>query len=325
MNYFGDHEMKKITTILLILIVSLVFTGVVLASDNSIKVVSDTSVMVYGPIDEYKSLGDPAWGVSAPAMGTWVHPVWSSWFPFEFPGASWISTSYLIGEDGGSVGDDSWRLFSKTVDLCQGAYNIMGTITSKADNAEEVYVNGVFQYYEGELIPGTGKMGDYKPAPTLAFIADPADTLTLDFIIRNYAGSSDPYGNPTGLIFSAEVNYDCPLYVDIDVKPGSFPSCFRNDGSGVIPVAIFGSEELTVTDINPNSVKLDGLKVVSKNKSNRLMVAYEDINEDGYMDMLVKIEDVEGTYSPGMGWAYLTGELDNGRHIMGTGDICVRK
>jgi hypothetical protein len=316
--------MKKITGVLLILVVSLVFTGAVLASDNSVKVVSDTGIMVYGPLLEYAGVSSPDWGSPKPALETWIHPSWPS---FPDPNAKWISTSYLIGDpdDGGPVNISSWRKFSKTLDLCEGAYNITGSVTANSDNVEEFYVNGQLVYHEGTVQDTPEDNWEWQTVLSTAFQADPADEVALEFIVRNFPGRDDPFQNPTALIFSADVNYDCPLYVEIDIKPGSFPSCFRNDGNGVIPVAIFGSEELDVTEINPRSVKLDGLKVVSKNKSARLMVAYEDINDDGYLDMVVKVEDVEGTYSPGMGVGTLEGVLGNGRHILGVGDICVRK
>jgi hypothetical protein len=54
------------------------------------------------------------------------------------------------------------------------------------------------------------------------------------------------------------------------------------------------------------------------------MVAYEDINQDGFMDMVLKMEDIPGTFELGMGEAILEGVLTNGRHIRGVGDICVR-
>jgi hypothetical protein len=38
----------------------------------------------------------------------------------------------------------------------------------------------------------------------------------------------------------ARRNSPYPLRVPIDIKPGSYPNCFNNDGNGVIPVAILG-------------------------------------------------------------------------------------
>lgn len=316
--------MKKTIPILLILIVSLIFSGVVFASDNSVTVVSDTSVMVSGPLTYYAPLNSPDWGTPKPAKLTWKHDLWPM---LANPNAKWISTSYLIGDpdDGGPIAASTWRKFNKTVEMCPGAYNISGTISANADNAEVFYVNGVEIYSQGPVEEPPDDYHWWYFESAAAFTPVDADELELEFIVRNFSTGDQPEINPTGLIFSSEISYDCPLTVIIDVKPGSYPSCFRNDGSGVIPVAIFGSEDFDVTQINPNSIKLDGLKVVSKNKSNKLMIAYEDINGDGYMDMVVKIEDVAGNFPVGMGEAILTGELGDGRHIRGVGDICVRK
>lgn len=314
--------MKKTLTVIFALIIALVVSVNVFAIDNH-TFVSDWNVSVYGPLTEYKSIGNPGWGDPKDAVATWPHPAWANWA--NIPNATWISTSYMIGDLGDSVEDDSWRLFSKTVNLCEGAYNISGTITSKADNAEEVYLNGVWLYSEGVVQGPFNGPPNYKPNPTMAFTSAPTDVLTFEFIVRNYAGSKDPIANPTGIIFETSIDYDCPLTVEIDVKPGSFPSCFRNDGNGVIPVAIFGKAGFDVYDINGETVELDGLSVVTKKKSNKLMAAYEDINWDGYMDYVVKVEDIEGTFHPGMGTAKLTGVLKDGTHIAGVGDICIRK
>jgi hypothetical protein len=318
--------MKKVLTVMFALIIALVLSVNVFALNNH-TFVSDSSVSVYGPVTDYLPLDDPGWGNPSDAVVTWPHPVWATWANWANlgPPATWISTSYKIGDDGGSVEDDSWRLFSKTVNLCEGAYNISGTITSKADNAEEVYLNGAWLYSDGKMQGPIDGPIEYKPDSTIAFIASPTDVLTFEFILRNYAGSSDPEANPTGIIFEASVDYDCPLTVEIDVKPGSFPSCFRNDGKGVIPVAIFGKAGFDVYDIDGETVELDGLSVVTKVKTNKLMAAYEDINYDGYMDYVVKVEDIEETFKPGMGTAKLTGILKDGTHIVGVGDICVRK
>lgn len=113
------------------------------------------------------------------------------------------------------------------------------------------------------------------------------------------------------------------ITVDIDIKPGSDPSCFNNDGNGVIPVAILGSADFDVTTVDPGTVQLEGLAVAAKGKSNKLLAAIEDVNNDGYLDLVIKIEDVDGTFTQGSGMATLTGNLYDGTPIIGYGDICI--
>jgi hypothetical protein len=112
--------------------------------------------------------------------------------------------------------------------------------------------------------------------------------------------------------------------VEIDIKPGSDPNCFNSDGHGVIPVAILGSADFDVNDIDPATMQLEGLsvKVVGK-KTERLLAHIEDVNGDSFDDLVVQIEDQDGAFTSGSGTAKVTGELYDGTPFEGTDDICI--
>jgi hypothetical protein len=308
--------MKKAIGLVLGVTIAFVIVFAALASADTLTVKSDTSVMVYGPLTEYQDVGNSAWGIASPAVATWVHPSWPT-----LTGATWISNTYKIGEP---IADSSWRWFTTSFDLCAGAYDLGGSIDVTSDNAEEAYLNGTLLGSDGEV---EGAWSDDHEWGTIkTWLLDDAlqeGTNTLNFIVRNYPGSDDPEANPTGLIFKATVAYSCPIVVSIDIKPGSDPSCFNNDGHGVIPVAILGSADFDVTRVDPGTVQLEGLAVSAKGKSNKLLAAYEDVNGDGYPDLVIKIEDVDGTFTQGSGTATLNGNLYDGTPIQGTGDICI--
>jgi hypothetical protein len=187
---------------------------------------------------------------------------------------------------------------------------------------EEVYVNGSLVGSDGS-VQGPADNGfwwqTFKDYPYEAT----GNSLVFDFIVRNYGGSSDPVANPTGLIFSASANYSCAIEVEIDIKPGSYPSCFNNNGSGIIPVVIFGNTSFDVGQVDLATVRLEVLPVATK-PNGRYMAAYQDWNLDGYEDLLVKFTDEEGVFKPGDEYATLTGNLYDGTHFFGKGDICVR-
>jgi probable HAF family extracellular repeat protein len=110
--------------------------------------------------------------------------------------------------------------------------------------------------------------------------------------------------------------------VAIDIKPGSDPNCINSNGHGVIPVAILSSVDFDALTVDPTTVQLDGqaVRVVGKGK---LLAHAEDVNGDGLTDLVVQIQDVDGTYSPGDTVAMLTGETFGGAAIAGTDSICV--
>jgi hypothetical protein len=111
--------------------------------------------------------------------------------------------------------------------------------------------------------------------------------------------------------------------VDIDIKPGSDPNCFNNDGKGAIPVAILGSASFDVTQIDPSTVSLEGLAVKMVGKANKLLAHLEDVNGDGFDDLVVQIQDQDGAFAPGSSTATVTGNLYDGTPFEGSDSICV--
>ena len=303
--------MKRVISIVVVLTAILSMTASALADTATIY--SDTSVMVYGPLDEYKPINDVGWGDPQQAVVTWKHPNWPTLNP-----AAWISNTYQIEDN---IAGSTWRLFRKTVELCENAYDISGTLTVNSDNAEEAYINGTKLGTDGEVQGPTDNGSDWLTFVDYPFEAT-EDTLVFDFIVRNYPGSNLPTNNPTGLIFKATINYSCPVEVEIDIKPNSFPSCFNNDGNGIIPVAILGSETFDVHEVDVSTVTIKGLPVVMK-PNGRYLAAYEDVNSDGYVDLVVKFNDEAGIFDPEDEFATLTGKLLDGTHFFGVGDICI--
>lgn len=112
------------------------------------------------------------------------------------------------------------------------------------------------------------------------------------------------------------------MSVSIDIKPGSDPNCFNNNGHGVIPVAIMSSVDFDANQVDPTTVTLDGQDVRVVGKGN-MQAHSEDVNGDGLDDLVVQIEDEDGTYQEGDTVATLTGETFDDKSIMGTDTICI--
>jgi len=109
--------------------------------------------------------------------------------------------------------------------------------------------------------------------------------------------------------------------VAIDIKPGSDPNCIKSDEHGVIPVAMLGSAVFDAATVNPSTVTLDGAEVRVKGKSGNAG-SLEDVNGDGYQDLVVQIID-DGGYSAGDTQATLTGYTYGGLPLVGSDAICI--
>lgn len=110
--------------------------------------------------------------------------------------------------------------------------------------------------------------------------------------------------------------------VAIDIKPNSDKNCFNINGHGVIPVAILGSMDFSVSQIDTNSLSFGGLAVrVRGNKGALCSIEYS--NEDEYLDLICHFEDNSSNWNAGDGDAMVTGSLIDGTNFEGSDSICV--
>lgn len=72
----------------------------------------------------------------------------------------------------------------------------------------------------------------------------------------------------------------------IDIKPGSDPNSINLGEQGKLPVAILGSLDLDVTQIDPATIMLGDAGLATRGKAAKLAYSFEDVNEDGYTDLV---------------------------------------
>jgi len=83
------------------------------------------------------------------------------------------------------------------------------------------------------------------------------------------------------------------IEVNVDIKPTSWPNPLNANGKGVLPVAILGTEDFDVTQIDPATILLEGVAP--------LRWALEDVatpgdplaGPDGFMDLSLKFDTQE--------------------------------
>jgi len=86
-----------------------------------------------------------------------------------------------------------------------------------------------------------------------------------------------------------------PVFLDIDVKPGSWPNSINLNGNGVVAVGVFGSEDFDVVDIDVDTVRcgVNGKEASPIHKGH-----IEDINGDGIDDMVFHFREYELGIAP---------------------------
>ena len=116
------------------------------------------------------------------------------------------------------------------------------------------------------------------------------------------------------------------LEVEIDIKPYSTENCVNLNDHGVIPVAVLGSDEFDVTQVDPSTCTLQGMSVKMTGKSLKTLAHIEDANYDGFIGLVLQIEDSDGNFTEGQTEATLTCNLKEafgGTPLEGTDHICI--
>lgn len=104
------------------------------------------------------------------------------------------------------------------------------------------------------------------------------------------------------------------LSISTDIKPGSDRNVINPFSRGVMPVAILGSEGFRVADIDVTALAFGPnyappVRVVGRHR--------EDINDDGYPDLVVRFQTVEAGIEFGDTQACLSGETLDGTPFIG--------
>jgi len=108
--------------------------------------------------------------------------------------------------------------------------------------------------------------------------------------------------------------------VEIDIQPDnsdSFGSINPGRSTG-IPVAVLGSKDIDVSQINQAAMEFDGSGFeIQVKRTSEAVDMRRDVDKDGFLDMVVHV-DVIAEGAPGdEGYVYLNSELRDGSRILG--------
>ena len=110
------------------------------------------------------------------------------------------------------------------------------------------------------------------------------------------------------------------IKVKIDIKPGSSPNSINLKSKGVIPVAVFGTNEFNVSSIDPATVTLSGapIKLAANSKP---IFSIKDVDGDGIADLVAHMNSADLRLNSSDTTATLVGKTFDGMIIYGIDSV----
>lgn len=151
------------------------------------------------------------------------------------------------------------------------------------------------------------------------------DIYVNDTFIFAYQTSTPYRTGLSGLWSGNEVGYfddfrltsdDIPpvlIPINIDIKPESDPNSINLNSNGVVPVAILTTPEFDASTVDPTTVRFADASPIKR--------TIEDVDSDGYLDMLLHFDTQELNLDASNTEATLTGMTDDGIEIVGTDSV----
>jgi hypothetical protein len=245
-----------------------------------------------------------------------------------------VTANDLLDVDGGGNNRQNFPVLTSAASG-GGTATIEGTLNStpNTDFRLEFFANTTADpsnHGEGESFIGstnvtTDGSGDVSFTNTFSAIVPVGEFIS--------ATATDPGGNTSEFSGSIDVVIGV-IEVSVDIKPGSYPNCFNINGNGVIPVAILGSDDFDVTQIDVATLEFAGLDVRVKGNGTP-QCSVEDVSgdftfpegaPDGYDDLVCQFVDDPNEWKPDNSTATLTGNLKaeyDGTPFHGTDEICI--
>lgn len=207
-------------------------------------------------------------------------------FPPGVPPCDFLGVPVVIGAEG----IFSWLDFTGVthnylIDIEANTIDITEQGTPGSFSDTDLTISDI-QWIDPAGLPEDGFIADVQCTDLITGL--PATVSWTDNSITITIPASNPIPADIHCNYSAE-HVDPTIDVDIDIKPGSFPNSINTKSMGVVPVAILGSAEFDVTQVDvttlafgPNGAAPSHDLTDPDTYADHL----EDVNEDGFLDLV---------------------------------------
>ncbi len=227
------------------------------------------------------------------------------------------ASGQIVGTNRTAAG--AWHAFSWTpsrgmVDL--GTLGGMNSSASALNDAGQVVGDSDTPsgFQQGFLWTPSGGMVSLATLPNTSSEAVAINSHGQIVGSRGVAPVTSPDDETVAMLWEASPPV---ITVEIDIKPGSPENTINLHSHGVVPVAILSDANFDATHVDPATVRLAGAPVRFQGNGAPL-AEVRDVNGDGRLDLVVKVETDAMTLAASDLTATLTGRTDAGLDIQGS-------
>ena len=123
-----------------------------------------------------------------------------------------------------------------------------------------------------------------------------------------------------GMVLPAVAQEMDHLHVNVDIKPGDYPNVINLKSKGLVPVALLGSADFDVLTADTGTVAFGRMH---EGGAAPVKFSFEDVNLDGYLDIVFKFVTQETGLQPTDTEACLHGMLLTGEMFCGHDSVIV--